>query len=35
MGERTVERYWAFARAKLLRMIREEAKEGNRDDAVG
>lgn len=35
VAERTVERYWAFARAKLLRMIREEAKEGGRDDAAG
>ena len=35
VGERTVERYWAFARAKLLRMIREEAREGSSDDAVG
>jgi RNA polymerase sigma factor (TIGR02999 family) len=34
LGERTVERYWAFARAKLLRMIREDAKEDRRDDAV-
>ena len=35
VAERTVERYWAFARAKLLRMIREEAREGSSDDAVG
>jgi RNA polymerase sigma factor (TIGR02999 family) len=35
VAERTVERYWAFARARLLRMIREEAREGSSDDAVG
>src|SRR5690606_13471564 len=35
VGERTVERYWAFARAKLLRMIREETREGGLDGAVG
>ncbi|WP_367873474.1 ECF-type sigma factor [Luteolibacter sp. Populi] len=35
VAERTVERYWAFARAKLLHMIREEAREGNSDGAVG
>lgn len=34
VAERTVERYWAFARAKLLRMIREDAREGSSDDAV-
>lgn len=34
VAERTVERYWAFARAKLLRMIREDAKEGCCDDSV-
>lgn len=35
VGERTVERYWAFARAKLLRMIREETREGGLDGTVG
>jgi RNA polymerase sigma factor (TIGR02999 family) len=35
IAERTVERYWAFARAQLLRMIREEAREGACNDAVG
>lgn len=35
IAERTVERYWAFARAQLLRMIREEAREGASNDAVG
>ncbi len=34
VAERTVERYWAFARAKLLRMIRDEARAGSCDDAV-
>ncbi len=34
VAERTVERYWAFARAKLLRMIREEARAGSCDDAA-
>lgn len=34
VAERTVERYWAFARAKLLRMIREDAREGSSDDPV-
>ncbi len=35
VGERTVERYWAFARAKLLRMIRDEAGGLSSDDALG
>lgn len=34
VAERTVERYWAFARSRLLRMIREEAR-GDDDDAIG